>query len=73
VIYGASSSVGSYAVQLAKLSGFYVVGIAGAGSEYAKSVGADVVIDYRGKDSSTLVQETKAALENRGEFRYICM
>ncbi|KAI5121777.1 hypothetical protein M0805_009588 [Coniferiporia weirii] len=47
VIYGASSSVGAYAVQLAKRAGFFVVGVAGESTEYVKSIGADVVIDYR--------------------------
>ena len=47
IVYGASSSVGAYVVQLAKLVGYFVVGIAGSSAEYVKSLGADVVIDYR--------------------------
>lgn len=47
IVYGASSSVGAYVVQLAKLAGYFVVGIAGSSAEYVKSLGADVVIDYR--------------------------
>lgn len=47
MIYGASSSVGAYAVQLAKRAGLFVVAIAGASGDYVKSLGADVVIDYR--------------------------
>lgn len=64
VINGASSSIGSYAIQLAKLVGWRVIGIAGAGGEYAKSLGADVVVDYRGKTQDELVKE----LQSHGPF-----
>ncbi|KAL5481119.1 hypothetical protein ACEPAI_10060 [Sanghuangporus weigelae] len=47
IINGASSSVGSYAVQLAKRAGLFVIGIAGSSKDYAKSLGADVIVDYR--------------------------
>lgn len=60
LIWGASSSVGAFAVQLAKRAGLYVIGIAGAGGDLAKSLGADVVVDYRGKAS--LVEDLKAAI-----------
>lgn len=58
VVYGASSSVGAYVVQLAKLAGYFVVAIAGSSADYAKSLGANVVIDYRkyGKNPSELVR-----------------
>lgn len=41
VIYGASSVVGSYAVQLAKLSNLQVIGIAGASKDVPTELGAD--------------------------------
>ncbi|OCB90534.1 GroES-like protein [Sanghuangporus baumii] len=47
IINGASSSVGSYTVQLAKRAGLFVIGIAGSSKDYAKSLGADVIVDYR--------------------------
>lgn len=47
IIYGASSSVGAYAVQLAKRTGLYVIGIAGESCDYVNSLGADAVLDYR--------------------------
>ena len=47
VVWGASGSVGNYAVQLAKLIGLRVIGVAGAGVAMAKLAGADVVVDYR--------------------------
>ena len=47
VVWGASGSVGLYAVQLAKIIGLRVIGVAGAGCPVAKLAGADVVVDYR--------------------------
>ncbi|KXS20778.1 GroES-like protein [Gonapodya prolifera JEL478] len=47
VIWGASSSVGAFTVQLAKRAGYFVIGVAGAGSKLAKDLGCDVVLDYR--------------------------
>lgn len=58
IVYGASSSVGAYAVQLAKLAGYFVVGIAGSSSSYADTLGADVILDHRkhGKKPEELVR-----------------
>jgi len=47
VVWGASGSVGNYAVQLAKLIGLRVIAVAGKGAPMAKIAGADVVVDYR--------------------------
>ncbi|KAI0752214.1 chaperonin 10-like protein [Irpex lacteus] len=47
IINGAASSVGAYAVQLAKRAGLFVVAVAGSSKDYAKSLGADIVVDYR--------------------------
>ncbi|KAK9366541.1 chaperonin 10-like protein [Lipomyces kononenkoae] len=51
LIYGASTSVGSYAIKLAKLAGIGpVIGVAGASTKVAQQAGADYVVDYRNND-----------------------
>lgn len=84
LIYGASGSVGVYAVQLAKHFGARVTAVcSGPNQDLARSLGADETLDYTSKDFS-LAQETydvvfdavgklatpqaKAALKKTGKF-----
>lgn len=51
LIYGASGSVGSYALQLAKFYGAHVTAVTSKKNHDAmKSIGADAVIDYKTED-----------------------
>jgi NADPH:quinone reductase len=70
VIYGASSSVGAYALQLAKLAGLYTIAVAGKGLPYVESLQrADVLIDYREGEENTITLIQKAVREKFGSER----
>lgn len=51
LVVGASGSIGTYALQIAKHFGAYVVGVcSGKNSDYIKKLGADEAIDYTSTD-----------------------
>ncbi|KIJ47905.1 hypothetical protein M422DRAFT_205804 [Sphaerobolus stellatus SS14] len=62
LVWGGSSSVGLYAVQIAKLAGFTVIATASPRNfDYVKSAGADHVFDYNDSD---VVEKIRAAAGN---------
>lgn len=66
LINGGASSVGAFAVQLAKRAGYSVVATAGQSAEIPLSLGADQVVDYRGKGEEELAREVRDAVARCG-------
>jgi NADPH:quinone reductase-like Zn-dependent oxidoreductase len=67
VIQGASGGVGHFAVQLAKLAGARVVGVAsGANEAFVRGLGADEFVDYRTQAVEDEVQDADAVLDAVG-------
>lgn len=56
LIWGAATSVGQFAVQMAKIVGLRVIGVAG-NAAVAKEAGCDVVIDYRSGNPLAQIRE----------------
>ncbi|CBQ67505.1 conserved hypothetical protein [Sporisorium reilianum SRZ2] len=63
LVWGASSSVGAYVVQLARIAGFHTVAVAGAAKDQVKSLGidADKIVDYRADRAQVIADLNKAA------------
>jgi NADPH:quinone reductase-like Zn-dependent oxidoreductase len=67
LIQGASGGVGTFAVQLAKLAGLRVIATtSGANVALVKSLGADVVIDYRAEEVATKAQGIDLVIDTVG-------
>lgn len=71
LVNGASGSIGTYAVQLAKLFGAEVVGVCGPGNvELVESLGADRVIDYTRHDFTQDVDAYDVVFDTVGKSSF---
>ena len=71
VIYGASGSLGTAAVQIAKHLGAHVTGVCGTDHvEVVRSLGADEVIDYRREDFTKNGQTYDAVIDAVGKYAF---
>jgi NADPH:quinone reductase-like Zn-dependent oxidoreductase len=69
LIYGASGSVGTYAVQIAKYFGARVTAVcSGKNVELVRSLGADAVIDYTTTDVTTLTERFDVVFDAVGKL-----
>lgn len=63
LIHNAAGGVGSFAVQIAKALGAYVIGTASAEKEsYVRALGVDEFIDYRSQQFEDVITEVDAVL-----------
>lgn len=67
LIYGASGSVGSYAVQIARILGAHVTAVCSSeNSDIVTALGAETVIDYKSEDYTHIVVDMDIVLDAVG-------
>lgn len=67
LIHGAGGGVGHLAIQIAKARGAHVITTASpAKAEFARSLGADEVIDYTSENFETVIEPVDVALDSLG-------
>lgn len=67
LIHGGAGGVGTFAVQLAKLAGLYVIATSSATNvRLVKSLGADEAIDYRSGDFAAKMKDVDFVLDSVG-------
>lgn len=67
LVHGASGSVGSIAVQVAKAKGTYVIGTApGNNKDFVKHLGADEFIDYKSQNFETIAKDMDVVFDPIG-------
>ncbi len=71
LIYGASGSVGTYAVQLAKYFGATVTAVCSqSNADLVRSLGADKVVDYRREDFTKNAEKFDVIFDTVGKTTY---
>lgn len=71
LVIGASGGIGSFAVQLAKLAGARVTGVArGAKLPYVAELGADALVDYQREDVTALGERWDVVVDTPGGARF---
>ncbi|ETS63371.1 hypothetical protein PaG_01652 [Moesziomyces aphidis] len=75
LVWGASSSVGAYVAQLAKISGFNTVAVAGAARDAVEALGipASKIVDYRAERATVIENINKAAGGSAFTHVYDCI
>jgi len=67
LVLGAAGNVGAFAVQFAANAGFHVVALVGTNDvDYARSLGATDVIDYRTSDFADVVRSVDVVIDTVG-------
>jgi len=72
LVHAAAGGVGSFAVQIAKRAGAYLIGTANAANaEFVRGLGADEVIDYRREDFVARARGCDIVLDSVGGETYL--